>query len=295
MAAFHHEITYRSSDGLLLAARDYLPVEPSKALPAICLPGLTRNARDFHELALYLAREAPLPRRVIAFDYRGRGRSQHDPVWTNYNVVVEAGDIATGLAALGIAGGAFIGTSRGGLIVFALTAMKPSLLRAVVLNDIGPVIDTEGLAQIRDYLANVPPLHSFADAVAFQKQVHGNAFPALSEADVERGVRAFWREADGRLVPDMDPALVNTVTGLDLDKPLPALWPQFDSLSAIPLMAIRGENSKLLSEATLEAMAKRHPGMAVVRVAGQGHAPFLETGDLPQQISAFLEAAEHTG
>ena len=82
-------------------------------MPAICLPGLTRNARDFHELALYLSRDAQTPRKVVVFDYRGRGRSDYDQDWHNYNVAVEARDVAAGLVALGLENCAFIGTSRG--------------------------------------------------------------------------------------------------------------------------------------------------------------------------------------
>ena len=109
------ERRFSASDGLMLSARVY-GAAIDAALPAICLPGLTRNARDFHELALHLSRDARRPRKVVVFDYRGRGRSASDPDWRNYQPLTEARDVVTGLAALGIEHGAFIGTSRGGLI-----------------------------------------------------------------------------------------------------------------------------------------------------------------------------------
>ena len=137
-----------------------MPASMAKAggvgLPVICLPGLTRNARDFHDLALKLSRDAQNPRKVVAFDYRGRGQSAYDPNWKNYDVIVEAGDIVAGLTVLGIEHGAFIGTSRGGLIIHVLAAMRPTLLKAVVLNDMGPVLEGEGLAHIRAYLEKAP-------------------------------------------------------------------------------------------------------------------------------------------
>jgi pimeloyl-ACP methyl ester carboxylesterase len=282
---------YSAPDGLSLHARIY-GGRISGPLPAICLPGLTRNARDFHELALHLSRDAATPRMVVAFDYRGRGRSAHDRDWGNYNVVTEAEDVLAGLTAMGIAHGAFVGTSRGGLIIHVLAGMRPAVMKAVVLNDIGPVIEGAGLAHIRAYLERAPRPKSLADAVAIQRATHGQAFSALTDQDWERFVNALYRIEEGRPMADYDPALVKTVTSLDLNSPLPVLWPQFQGLCKIPLLAIRGANSRLLSAETLEEMARRHPAMEVVTIPGQGHAPLLETGNLPQKIAAFLAKAD---
>lgn len=282
---------YPATDGLKLHARIYGEANAG-GWPVICLPGLTRNARDFHELALYLSAAAPRRRKVVAFDYRGRGQSEYDPDIAHYNVGVEAGDVLAGLAALGIEEAAFIGTSRGGLIIHVLGALKPAVLKAIVLNDIGPVIENEGLSQIRSYLDRAPKPKTFAEALDAQRRVHGASFPALSDADWRRMVGAIFRDTSTGLVPDFDPALVDTLAGIDFSKPLPDLWPQFDALAAIPALAIRGGNSKLLSAATLEEMENRHPGMEAVTVDGQGHAPFLETGDLPEKIAGFLDRAE---
>lgn len=286
------ERRFSAPDGLMLSARIY-GAAIEGPLPAICLPGLTRNARDFHELALYLSRKAERPRKVVAFDYRGRGRSDRDPDWRNYQVATEAGDVAAGLTALGIGPGAFIGTSRGGLIVFALAAMRPALLKAVVLNDIGPVLEGAGLAQIRAYLERAPKPASIEEAIAIQKAALGPAFPALGDADWDRATRALYRlDRDGRPERDFDPALVRTMKGIDLNRPLPVFWPQFQGLAAVPLLAIRGEHSTLLSQETLAEMARRHENIEMVSVAGQGHAPLLETGDLPQHIARFLHKAD---
>lgn len=287
----YSDLFYQSADGLRLHARVYGESRPD-IWPVVCLPGLTRNARDFHELALHLSKSAPNPRQVVAFDYRGRGQSDHDPNLNNYNVGTEAADIIAGLAVLGIEKAAFIGTSRGGLIIHVLGAMQPSILKAIVLNDIGPVIEAAGLAKIRAYLQRSPRPLAFAQAIAAQKAAHGADFPALNERDWERMVDALYREDSGQLLPDFDPALVDILAGLDFTQPLPTLWPQFDALAKIPMLAIRGENSRLLSAATLEDMQRHHPGMETVIVAGQGHAPFLETGNLPQTIAAFINRAE---
>ena len=282
---------YSAGDGLKLHARVYgEPAEDS--LPVVCLAGLTRNARDFHELALHLSRDPAGPRQVVAFDYRGRGQSDRDPNWKNYDPIVEAGDINQGLIALNIEHAAFIGTSRGGLVIFVLAAMRPTALKAVVLNDIGPVVDGAGLAQIRAYLERAPKPASIEEAIAIQRAANGTSFPALEAGDWERLVGAVYRIEGGRPVPDFDAALLNPLKDIDLNAPLPELWPQFDGLRNVPVLAIRGGNSKLLSAQTLTAMAQRHPRLQAITVEGQGHAPLLETGDLPARIAAFLDKAE---
>lgn len=290
MADGFEDFWYSATDGLRLHARVY--GEDTGRLPAICLAGLTRNAADFHELALALSRHPKTPRQVVAFDYRGRGRSAYDPDWRNYNVPTEAGDIIAGLTALDIAHGGFIGTSRGGIVAMVLAAMRPAALKAVVLNDVGPVVEGAGLAQIRSYLERAPKPKSIADAVAIQRTANGQGFSALTDADWERMVRAIYREEKGGLVADFDTALLNTLKQIDLSQPLPELWPQFMGLVQVPVLAIRGENSKLLSAATLAEMAKRHPRLETVTVSGQGHAPLLETGRLPERLAAFLARAD---
>lgn len=282
---------YSAPDGLKLAARIYGKAHDDK-WPVICLAGLTRNARDFHGLAEHLAGEAGGGRQVIAFDYRGRGRSAYDRDWNNYTVATETADILAGLAAFDIEHGAFIGTSRGGLIIHILAALRPSVLKAIVFNDIGPVVDGAGLAQIKAYLEHAPRPKSFAEAVNIQKSVHGKAFPALSEDDWERFTRAIYREDKGKPVADYDPNLIRTVAQWDLNDAVPSLWPQFDGLARFPLLTIRGENSLLLSEQTLRQMKEHHRAMETVIAEGQGHAPLLDTAGLPARIADFIDKAE---
>lgn len=288
----YSDFFYSSIDGLRLHARVYGAEHRRRALPVICLHGLSRNARDFHELALYLSQHPQNPRMVISFDYRGRGKSQYAKDWRQYDVLVETGDIVAGLTALDIEHAHFIGTSRGGLIIHILAAVRPGALKSVVLNDIGPVVSGEGLAQIRTYLERTPKPKDWEEAVQIQKMMQGEAFPALTDEDWERSVRAYYIERDGRLVRDFDPKLIKTVTSVDLSQPLPQLWPQFLGLTRIPLLSIRGENSKLLSTDTVEKMRALHPWMKTLTIKGQGHPPLLETGGLPERISGFLGSAD---
>lgn len=283
------DFRYRSNDGLDLHARIY-DGATGAATPVICLPGLTRNARDFDGLARHLADAG---RKVVAFDYRGRGESQWAPDWTSYSAPVETADVLAGLEALGIGRAAFVGTSRGGLILHVLAAMRPELLAAAVLNDIGPVIEPEGLALIVAYLGRSEggKLADFAAAAAIQRRIHAEAFPALTDDDWLRMAQALYRQTADGVVPDFDPALLNTLSAFDPARPMPALWQQFDAMRSVPMMVIRGEHSRLLSVATVQEMAARHPGLEAATAAGQGHAPLLETAGLAQRIGRFIDAA----
>ncbi|MBL8577111.1 MAG: alpha/beta hydrolase [Mesorhizobium sp.] len=285
------DLTYSAPDGLKLHARIYGDRIHS-GMPVVCLPGLSRNARDFHKLALNLSTRNERPRRVVVFDYRGRGSSAYDRNWRNYNVVVEADDVVAGLIAAGVEKAHFIGTSRGGLIIHRLGVVRPTLFASIVLNDIGPVIEGEGLAQIRSYLERAPKPDDMAAAVAIQRAAHGAAFPALTETDWQRFAGAIYREEKGRPVADFDPALLKILKQFDLDKPIPAIWHLFEALLEFPMLVVRGANSKLLSPATLAEMAHRHPDCRTVTVDGQGHAPLLETGELPATIAGFFDQVE---
>ncbi|MFS8115907.1 alpha/beta hydrolase [Rhizobium jaguaris] len=282
--------TISAPDGLRLYARDYSGGNSatSNLPPIVCLPGLTRNSRDFHQLALLLSRDSIAPRRVITLDARGRGSSAWDDDKSHYNLVVEAQDVLATCAALDIPKAIFIGTSRGGLVLHMLAASQPDILKAVILNDIGPVLEKEGLVDIRDYLNRGRKPTDWSEAVEILQENHGRSFTALTEDDWRDVARAIYTITDGKVVADFDPAIPAQMESLDFEAPLPDLWPQFDAFQNIPLMVIRGENSKLLTTATLEEMGRRHPGMTAKIAVGQGHAPILHLWDIPAAIQHFL-------
>ena len=150
-----------AQDGLRLHVREYGP-RTALALPVVCLPGLARTVADFEALAPALANGHP-SRRVIAIDSRGRGQSDYDSNPENYNLAVELGDVVTVLTALEIGEAVFIGSSRGGLLTMLLGVAHPTAIAGVVLHDIGPVIDPQGLARIKSYVGRLPQPRSFAD------------------------------------------------------------------------------------------------------------------------------------
>lgn len=282
--------TVTAADGLKLHVRDYAGNEAAtRSRPLVfCLPGLTRNSRDFHQLALLLSQDSLAPHRVITLDARGRGLSERDPDKSHYNLAVEAQDVLTVCAAFDIQQAIFVGTSRGGLVLHILAASRPDVLKAVILNDIGPVLEKIGLADIRDYLNRDRKPANWSEAVKILWENHGSAFTALGEEDWQDMARAIYAVVDGKPAGDYDPAIAAQMQALDLEAPIPDLWTQFQGFQGIPLMVIRGENSKLLAQSTIDEMAKRHPGTVVKIANGQGHAPILHFGDIPDAIRDFI-------
>ena len=195
--ADYADLFVSAADGLRLFARDYGP-RTGTALAVVCLPGLARTSADFHELALSLSQDGKRSRRVLALDYRGRGRSEYDRDWRNYDLKVELADVLAVLTAASIEEAMFVGTSRGGLLTMALSAARPALLRGAVLNDIGPVIEGRGLARIRGYVGKLPAPADYGEAVDILKKLMSAQFTALSEEEWRSWAEATWKEENGR-------------------------------------------------------------------------------------------------
>lgn len=280
-----------AQDGLRLHVRCHGP-QAAPTLPVICLPGLARTTADFDTLAAGLSNSATAPRRVIALDSRGRGQSGYDRDPQNYSLPVELGDLLAVLTALGITRAVFVGTSRGGILTMLLAAARPSVIAGCVLNDIGPVIEPQGMARIKSYVGKLPQPTSFRDAAAILRRLFAGQFTSLHEEDWLAFARRTFKEADGRIVPDYDPRLAATLQAVDLEQPLPELWNQFDALAAVPILVIRGGNSDILSEATVEAMRAHHSGLDVLEVADEGHAPLLGAAGVVARIAEFVAGCE---
>ena len=282
---------YTSSDGLGLAGRKY-GWQHVDRLPVVCLAGLTRNSADFHELASHLSTHEKTPRRVLCLDYRGRGKSEYDKNWDNYNPLTEASDTLDGIVAAGLEHVAIIGTSRGGMIAMALAAMRPGVMKAVVLNDVGPEIDGQALVRVKNYIENASDPKNWDEAVEVIKTISAKQFPKWDKAELERQARLIFEEEDGKIIRQYDPRIAKTLAAINLDLPLPTFWPQFEGLSSLPVLLIRGDNSDLLSPHIVEKMQQVHQTLELIKVPDQGHAPDLGGGQLPQAIAKFVAAAE---
>ncbi len=273
-------------DGLKLHVRTYGP-RTAAGLPVVCLPGLARTSADFDVLATALA-TGPQGRYVAAMDSRGRGRSEYDRNPANYSFAVELADVLAVITALDIGPAVFVGTSRGGILSMLLASARPLAVAGVVLNDIGPVIERQGLARIKSYVGKLPQGKSFADGAEILRRLFAPQFPKLSTEDWLAFSRRTFAERNGRLVPDYDAKIAKALEGVDLERPLPPLWPAFAALTKMPLMVIRGANSDLLSAETVAEMRARHPDVDAVEVPDQGHAPLLVEDDVIRRIGAFV-------
>lgn len=165
----------------------------------------------------------------------------------------------------------------------AMATMRPAVIGAVVLNDIGPVIERDGLARLIAYVGRVPLPGSWQEATLLVKSLSERAFPYESFSTWEQVARQQFNEENGRPAPGYDNKLSKTLALSD--GPAPAMWPQFTALSRVPLLAIRGANSDILSAATLAEMGRRHPNMTALTVPDQGHAPLLK--DQPSVVAIY--------
>lgn len=281
-----------AADGLVLAGRDYAPLGPTDRRPVVCLPGLTRNSRDFEPLAARLVAggDGSPSRRVVTFDFRGRGASEYGRDASTYTPLQELADTLLGLRLLGIGEITAFGTSRGGIVTLLSGLVAPGVVAAAVLNDIGAEIDIAGLMRIKGYVGRaLPEGIAWEDLAAAMAVANRTEFPGLDGDGFRRFARRLFRDVDGRPALDYDPRLAETLAAVTPETPMPDLWAPFDSLAAIPMQLLRGALSDLLSPDTVAKMAARHPGLDVVEVADQGHAPLLEDTPTLDAIVAFLD------
>lgn len=276
-------------DGLRLHVRCYGRASAA-GIPVVCLPGLARTAADFDALATELSRDGPHPRRVIALDYRGRGLSQYDRNPANYSLPVELADVLAVVTALEAFPAVFIGTSRGGILTMLLAAVRPSAIAGAVLNDIGPVIEPQGLMRIKSYVGKLPQPRTFEEGAEILRRLFHSQFPRLGPDDWLAAAHRMFKEENGLLVTTYDPKLATTLAGVDLERPIANLWKEFDALTHVPLMVIRGANSDILSAWTVAQMKARHPALETIEVPDQGHAPLLAEADTISLIARFAAA-----
>jgi len=277
----YRECRYLAEDGLSLYYRDYGD-RLTSAVPVLCLPGLTRNSRDFHRLASRLARD----RRVVCPDYRGRGLSDYDPEPSNYHPTVHVNDVRHLMTVAGLHRAVIIGTSFGGFLAMGLALAVPAAIAAVVLNDVGPEVADSGLKRIMDYIGRDHPQPDWPSAAAEMKRM----FPNLSfetEEEWLAGAHNTWREGDdGMLHFDWDIRLAETIGKArhDFDP-----WSLFRGLCGIPVLAFRGGRSDVLSPEILEHMQREHHGLKAITVPNVGHPLSLSEPQAVEAIDEFLD------
>lgn len=273
---------FESHDGLKLYYRDFGADQPGT--PVICLPGLTRNSRDFEDLANYLSDR----RRVLTCDFRGRGFSEYDEHWENYHPPTYVQDTWTLLDHLGIDKVIVVGTSLGGLCAMVMAATNGDRLAGVVMNDIGPEINPAGIARVQEYTGRVPPVKSWEEAAQQTRDIYGDWLPGLNDEDWDKMARRAYRAGeDGVPRLDMDPNIGEAVRKVGPQKGDP--WALFDALADKPVTLLWGVMSDILTEDIVDRMKARKPDLNVVPVPKRGHVPLLNEPECLAAIDAFLE------
>ncbi|MEX0644487.1 MAG: alpha/beta hydrolase [Parvularculaceae bacterium] len=269
------------SGGLSLEARR---VAGGPKTPALCLPGLTRNARDFDDFAPWLAATG---RDVVVLSLRGRGSSDYDPQYLNYHPTTYVGDVLDVLDRLELPRAIFVGTSLGGIVSMLTNAAAPARVAAAIVNDVGPELAPEGIARIAGYAgAARPDAASLEEAAAQIRSINEVAFPGRDEAFWRLfATRTFRQTPGGRWVLDYDQQIGKALLEVG---PAPDLWPAFASLKDKPTLIVRGVLSDLLTPPIIEKMRAACPDAALCEVANTGHAPTLAEPEAQRAITAFV-------
>jgi len=269
-----------AADGVELFVRVY--GASSDLVPVVCVPGLTRNSRDFEGVAPALARD----RLVLALDLRGRGRSGYDASAASYWVDVYVSDVLTVLDELGIARACLFGESLGGIVSMRVATIARGRVAGVVLSDIGPDLDPAGVARIFSYAGKLPPVVTWDDAIAQCRLMSETAAPDLSDEQwLEVARQRFQEDDDGSVVLDYD---ANIATASVPMQSAADRWDDFGSLRDIPTLVIRGETSDVLARATVDEMRARKPDLRSVEITGRGHCPIANEPECLAAITEFV-------
>lgn len=283
--------TWPSADGLTLHFRDYpghFRDDPGRSdqPPVICLHGLTRNGRDFAELAAHIAAQGW---RVLVPDMRGRGDSEYASDPASYAIPTYVGDLLALLDQEGIDRFLSIGTSMGGLITMVLASVQPQRIAGAVLNDIGPVLETTGLDAIKGYVGQGGSFPTWMHAARALEELQGANFPRFGTADwIAMAKRGLTLSSSGRIVFDYDMKIAEPILAPDSTAVPPDLWPAFEALAGRPVLLLRGALSQLLSAGAFAQMQRRMPEARAATIPEIGHAPTLDEPEARAAIDDWL-------
>ena len=286
MAAYEDRFWW-SNDGIRLHARDYAPRDAAAAAgrPTIlCLPGLTRNARDFDSMAARLSAEW----RVVVINFRGRGESGYAKDSMSYVPLIYVQDVEKLLGELGIDHYVAIGTSLGGIVAMLLAGTGHGRMAGAVLNDVGPEVEPAGLSRIRSYVGRASTWPTWMHAARALADANGDVFPAYQITDwLGMAKRLYRLTGSGRIVLDYDPKIAEPLK-VPGNEAGPDMWRALDRLKGVPVLVVRAERSDILSPAVAEQMVARLGDATLVTVPGVGHAPTLEESEAVTAIVVLL-------
>ena len=269
-----------AADGTRLAYDDQ-----GSGLPLLCLPGLTRTMGDFDYLRPHLPPPNSGKLRLIRMDYRGRGASGHSGA-DSYTVAQEGADALALLDHLGLPQAAILGTSRGGLIGMYLASIAKPRVLGPCLNDVGPVIEKQGLTRIFDYLGRNPAAKTHTELAATLLELTAGFSHVPPQRWLQEAQLHYIQSAEGLRItydPELRQAFLAAFNGS-----APDLWPLFDACAGLPIALLRGENSDLLSAETAAEMRSRRPDMLFASIPNRAHIPFLDECESIALIHDFI-------
>jgi pimeloyl-ACP methyl ester carboxylesterase len=274
---------YWWNDGLRLHYRDY-PGGADGRPVIICLPGLTRNARDFESVAERLSPEW----RVIVVEFRGRGDSAYSKSPTSYVPLIYALDLQALIRELGLDAFVTIGTSLGGLVTMLIAEAERDKIKGVVLNDVGPELEAAGIARIRSYIGRSGSWPTWLHAARALAELHRHAYPDYRIEDWLRLAKRLYRlSSSGRIVIDYDVKIAEPIRSA-ADQPPVDLWPGLKALAHAPVLVLRGELSDVLAPAAAARMAQMLPDAELVTIPRVGHAPTLDEPEAVAGVERLL-------
>jgi len=286
MAAYENRYWW-SNDGIRLHARDYAPRDAAAAEgrpPIICLPGLTRNARDFDALADRLSAEW----RVLVVNLRGRGESGYAKDPMSYVPLVYVQDVEKLLGEIGCTRYVAIGTSLGGIVTMLLAGAARETLAGAVLNDVGPDVDPVGLARIRSYVGKSSAFPTWMHAARAVADTNAEAYPHYEIGNwLAMAKRLYRLNAAGRIVLDYDMKIAEPFR-LPGNEAGPDMWRALDRMAGVPVLIVRGGLSDILSAPVAGRMLGALEGSELITVPGVGHAPTLDEPEASAAIDALL-------
>ncbi|MFC3050886.1 alpha/beta fold hydrolase [Kordiimonas pumila] len=274
---------FTNPDGLKQYYRDYNHVATGSPV-VLCMPGLTRNSKDFADIAAYMADRC----RVICVEQRGRGKSEWDQKPERYRPDVYVADMVALLEHLGIKTVIAFGTSLGGMMTMLMATVKPDCVKGAILNDIGPEIDQTGVARIKSYVGKGIPPKTWEEAVRAVKFANRGVYPTFTDTNWEEFTHKLYHIENGTPIIEYDPALSKNFES-SKDQTSPDLWPFFDALSMVPIVVLRGALSDILSAETLKEMEERHPDLTPVTVPDKGHVPLMTEPECKKAIDELLK------
>ena len=278
-------------DGTRLYGRKYGSGRSARR-PLLCLAGLGGNSAQFDAVARALSAAGPEQRDVYAIDMLGRGRSEHGSLRHESSLLADCHDALDFLTLAGLRQAALLGSGHGGQVAMLMAVLRPSAIGAVILNDAGPEFEAEGLVRVVGEISSLPVPATFADAAHLMRMMRSGSYPRLGPEDWLELARAQYPDQGGKPGRPYDPALsrhysLTRGSGLRL-----SMWSQFAALRPVPTLLLRGQLSRLLSEATVARMSDLHPRLEIARIAGEGHPPLLRDPISQRTLAQFLARGE---